>query len=140
MLIMQCLPFGTEWKRNNTSNSSFRNMKISFEQDVFRGLMTLIGSKQRSEFTFLKNKLHVYLSHLKILKEKNSHSIMSMTLEFHSQNLKSELTKMTSMLRSNLGAVNAILESDNAEEYITLMHISQFRNRPWLYEMDHDAR
>jgi hypothetical protein len=102
--------------------------------------MTLIGSKERSEFSRLKNKLQVYLDHLKSLKRQNSHSIMSMTLEFHSQNLKSELTRMTSVLKSNLSAVTSVLQSEHVDEYLTLMHVSLFKSKPWLYEVDKDTR
>mmetsp|Transcript_22480 Transcript_22480/g.32815 ORF Transcript_22480/g.32815 Transcript_22480/m.32815 type:complete len:644 (-) Transcript_22480:212-2143(-) len=128
-----------DWRVNNSKNSSYP--PIPFEQDVFRGLVTMLGAKEKAEYNRLKKKLQVYLDFLQSLKRRNSHAILSMNLEFHSQNLKSEMTRMSSRMKSNLEAVEELVEDeDHADKYMDLMHLSVFRDDPSLYSLPSDER
>lgn len=94
-MLFVCL---LDWRLNYTENNS----DIPFEQDVFRALLTLLGAKEKAEYYRLKKSLETYLDYLKKMKTNSRHLILSMGLEFHSQNLKNQLSHISSRMTNNL--------------------------------------
>jgi hypothetical protein len=129
----------TDWRVNNTENNS----DIPFEQDMFRALITLLGAKEKAEYHRMRQSLELYLGYLKRLKTNSRHQILSMGLEFHSQNLKSQLNHVISRMRNNLHAMTEVYNEDDdkmTESYLELMSLSVFLKKSYLYDYDVDRR
>jgi hypothetical protein len=98
----------------------------------------MLGVKERSDYTRVRDKLQTYLN---FLKTQNRHMILSMGVELASQGLKSELSQIGARMRSNLGAFNEIVEDEDfIEDFLVLMNLSAFKNNPLLYNQTPEAR
>jgi hypothetical protein len=120
-----------------------KNSDIPFEQDMFRALITLLGAKEKAEYHRIRKSLELYLSYLKKLKTNSRHQILSMGLEFHSQNLKSQLGHIISRMRNNFHAMAEVCNEEDdklTESYLELMSLSVFMKKPYLYDYDVDRR
>lgn len=128
-----------DWRVNTTENNS----DIPFEQDMFRALITLLGAKEKAEYHRMRKSLELYLSYLKKLKTNSRHQILSMGLEFHSQNLKSQLNHIISRMKNNLHAMTEIYNEEDdklTESYLELMSLSVFLKKSYLYDYGVDRR
>jgi ABC-type multidrug transport system fused ATPase/permease subunit len=110
---------------------------------MFRALITLLGAKEKAEYHRMRQSLELYLNYLKKLKSNSRHQILSMSLEFHSQNLKSQLNHIMSRMTNNLQAVKEVYNEDDdqtTESYFELMALSVLFKKSYLYEYEVDKR
>ncbi len=77
------------------------------------------------------------MEYLKKLKTSSRHLILSMGLEFHSQNLKSELAHIQSRVNNNRHAIQELCDEENdkiTDSYIDLMALTVLRRKAFLYD------
>lgn len=117
-------------------NRAMQSGALPFELEVFRNIVYIVGSKHRKEYIALKKKVNRYLELLKVLKEGRRPAILSMGLESHSMDLRSEMERMVMHINSNMEALNDIVDDDNCDEYLALMNLSIFKKVPSLYYMN----
>lgn len=77
------------------------------------------------------------------MKTNSRHLILSMGLEFHSQNLKNQLSHISSRMKNNLSAIREIFfEEDDrmTDSYFDLMALSVLRRKAYLYDFSVEKR
>jgi hypothetical protein len=117
-------------------NRAMQSGVLPFELEVFRNIVYIVGSKHRKEYIALKKRVGRYLELLKVLKEGRRPAILSMGLESHSMDLRSEMERMVMHINSNMEALNEVVDSENCDQYLALMNLSIFKKIPSLYHMN----
>ena len=77
------------------------------------------------------------------MKTNSRHLILSMGLEFHSQNLKNHLAQISSRMKNNLDAIKEIYSDEDdrrTDSYFDLMALTILKMKSYLYDFSVEKR